>query len=162
MDHGGNAVEINGRVLITDLDPTNPDDYCFNQEFFSQALAQTDLQSTNPLTFLREAITFANEQLGRHLRDHYLIHPKTMAAMGEAFEDAIAELKYGAVGINIWNAGAFLLAHAAWGAYPGHTVDNIQSGIGTVHNAFLFDKPQKTIVRGPFRSMPRGVGCTAT
>ena len=38
-----------------------------------------------------------------------------------------------------------------WGAHPGHPLEDIQSGRGVVHNALLFDKPQKTVVRGPFR-----------
>ena len=32
-----------------------------------------------------------------------------------------------------------------------------QGGIGVVHNALLLDRPQKTIVRGPFRPFPRSV-----
>ncbi|MEU2237490.1 hypothetical protein ABZ585_42055, partial [Streptomyces vietnamensis] len=28
---------------------------------------------------------------------------------------------------------------ATWGAYPGHTLDDVQSGIGIVHNALLLD-----------------------
>ena len=84
-----------------------------------------------------------------------LIHPKTVKALGDKFEDALAQLRYGTIGINVWNAMAFLLPHAAWGAFPGHTVDDIQSGIGVVHNAFLFDKAERTVVRGPFAPMPR-------
>ena len=33
--------------------------------------------------------------------------------------------------------------------------DDIQSGIGVVHNTFLFDKVQKSVVRGPFHMFPR-------
>ena len=42
-------------------------------------------------------------------------------------------------------------ATASWGAFPGATIDNVHSGIGTVHNALLIDRPERTIVRGPFR-----------
>jgi aldehyde dehydrogenase (NAD(P)+) len=52
---------------------------------------------------------------------------------------------------------AFLLPRAAWGAYPGHTYTDVQSGIGTVHNALMFDKPLKTVVSAPFRPFPRSV-----
>src|SRR5260221_3224460 len=50
---------------------------------------------------------------------------------------AVEDLRYGAIGLNVWNAVAFLLAQATWGAYPGHTLDDIQSGIGVVRNSFL-------------------------
>ena len=42
-----------------------------------------------------------------------------------------------------------------WGAYPGHPLKDIQSGQGVVHNTFLFDKPQKSVVYGPFRIFPK-------
>src|ERR1035437_4466344 len=42
-----------------------------------------------------------------------------------------------------------------WGAFPGHTVDDIQSGIGVVHNSLLFDRPEKSVVRAPFLPYPR-------
>ena len=38
-----------------------------------------------------------------------------------------------------------------------HTVDDVQSGIGVVHNALLIDRPERTIVRGPFRPAPRSI-----
>jgi len=70
-------------------------------------------------------------------------------------EEAIADLRYGSVGVNVWNAAAFLLVQASWGAYPGHTPDDIQSGSGVVGNAFMFEKPEKTVVRGSFYPLPR-------
>jgi len=57
------------------------------------------------------------------------------------------------------NGHEWLLLHgtatASWGAFPGATIGNVQSGIGTVHNALLIDRPERTIVRGPFRPFPR-------
>jgi hypothetical protein len=44
-----------------------------------------------------------------------------------------------------------------WGAFPGHSAEDIQSGTGVVHNAFLFDHPQKSVVTAPFRMMPKPV-----
>jgi aldehyde dehydrogenase (NAD(P)+) len=78
--------------------------------------------------------------------------------LGTEFEQAVADLRYGSIGINVWNALAFLMAQASWGAYPGHTFDDIQSGIGCVHNSFMFDRPQKTVVRGSFYPFPRAWG----
>ena len=49
------------------------------------------------------------------------------------------------------------MARTPWGAFPGHRLDDVQSGVGFVHNALLFDKPERTIVRGPFRPFPRSV-----
>ncbi|KPV52309.1 hypothetical protein SE17_16255, partial [Kouleothrix aurantiaca] len=48
-------------------------------------------------------------------------------------------------------------AEAAWGAFPGHTYTDVQSGIGVVHNTFLLDSTEKNVSRGPFYPFPRGV-----
>lgn len=49
------------------------------------------------------------------------------------------------------------MTQTPWGAFPGHTLDDVQSGIGTVHNSFMFDKPERTIVSAPFRPFPRNL-----
>jgi aldehyde dehydrogenase (NAD(P)+) len=36
-------------------------------------------------------------------------------------------------------------------------LDDVQSGIGVVHNALLLDGPERTVVRGPFRPAPRSI-----
>ncbi len=86
-----------------------------------------------------------------------LIHPRTIAELGLVFDEAIAALRYGCVAINSWPGVGFLLAGASWGAYPGNTLDAVGSGIGVVHNAFLFDRPQKTVIRQPFAPFPRSL-----
>ena len=78
-----------------------------------------------------------------------------MYAHGELYQQAIAELRYGTIAINAWAALAFALGQTSWGAYPGRTLEDIQSGIGAVHNTRLFDKPQKSVVYAPFRVEPR-------
>jgi hypothetical protein len=34
-------------------------------------------------------------------------------------------------------------------------IDDIQSGTGVVHNTLMFSRPQKTVLHGPFRSIPK-------
>lgn len=143
------------RTLITQLDPTAENEYCFNAEFFGTVLAQTSLPGATPAIFLRNVVEFCNDKLDGTLGATLIIHPQTMKALGKVFEGILADLRYGAIGVNQWNAGAYLLAQCAWGAYPGHTLDNIESGIGVVHNSFMFAKPQKTVIYGPFRPFPR-------
>jgi aldehyde dehydrogenase (NAD(P)+) len=62
------------------------------------------------------------------------------------------------VAINAWTGVGYTSPRATWGAFPGHTPDDIQSGTGVVHNALLFDRAQKTVVRGPFTPFPRSIG----
>jgi acyl-CoA reductase-like NAD-dependent aldehyde dehydrogenase len=136
--------------------PAEPE-YAFTTEFFASALAVTRLPGDDPGAFLDAAVDFCNERLAGTLGMSILIHPKTIAELGPRFEDAIARLRYGTVGINAWSGVGFLIAQAAWGAFPGHERADIQSGTGVVHNALLFEKPQKTVVTAPFAPFPRSI-----
>jgi len=145
------------RTLITGLDPNNADEICFKEEAFSAVFGQTSLPGNDALTFLNNAVKFCNEKLAGTLGANIIIHPKTIKELGPELEKAIADLKYGGIGINAWSALAYLLSSCSWGAFPGHTYEDIQSGIGVVHNAFLFDKPQKSVVYANFYPFPRAV-----
>lgn len=144
------------RTIIYDVD-NHLDEPCFTDEYFSPVLTTVSIPGKDPATFLLEAVKFANEKLDGTLGANIIIHPKTIKAHKAALDLAIADLRYGGIGVNTWCALAFLGAGATWGAYPGHTLDNIQSGNSVVHNAFLFDKPQKTVATGPFRNFPRSI-----
>ncbi len=144
------------RLLITDI-PSEGDQYEFSNEFFCGVLAQTSLPGDDAEAFLRNAIDFANDTLHGTLGCNIIIHPKTMKKLGSKFEDLVAELRYGTIGINSWVGAGFLLGRAPWGAFPGHERNDIQSGVGVVHNALLFDKPQKTVVKAPFRQFPASI-----
>jgi len=143
------------RTLITGLDPDRAGEACFTDEFFGPVLAQTSLPGRTPAEFLANAVRFANERLDGTLGASILIHPRTLRELGSAVDQALADLRYGSIGLNVWNAAAFLLAQAPWGAYPGHTLEDIQSGIGVVHNTYLLDKTEKAVVRGSFYPFPR-------
>ncbi|RIJ71089.1 aldehyde dehydrogenase family protein [Nakamurella silvestris] len=143
------------RALITDLKADDRDNYAFTEEFFTPVLATTSLPGTGAAAFLAAAVDFANNTLRGTLGANIIIHPRTVRELGPAFEQAIADLRYGTVAVNVWTGFGFATARATWGAYPGHTTDDVQSGIGVVHNALLFDRPEKTVVRGPFRPFPR-------
>ena len=67
----------------------------------------------------------------------------------------VADLRYGSIGVNIWHGLSFAMGSTTWGAYPGHPRTDIQSGTGVVGNASMFDRPQKSVVRAPFRSRPK-------
>ncbi len=69
----------------------------------------------------------------------------------------MAELHYGCIAINAWSGLGFLLAQATWGAFPGHRLDDVQSGIGVVHNSFMFDRPERTVITAPFQPFPRNL-----
>jgi hypothetical protein len=117
-------------------------------------LAEVTLDVADAGEFLTQAVDFANEQVWGTLSCVLLVHPATQKANAAALEGAIANLRYGGIGVNVWTGVDFLLGVTTWGAFPGHPLNDIQSGRGVVHNAYLFDHPQKSVVRAPFRIFP--------
>lgn len=142
-------------TLISDLDPNDEDNICFAQESFCSVQAETALEASGVDEFLKKAVAFANDTLWGTLNACIIVHPDTEKRYSDAVETAIEGLEYGSVVINHWPALAYGFGVTTWGAYPGHTFQDIQSGIGIVHNAFLFDKPEKSVIRGPFKVFPK-------
>lgn len=144
------------RSLITGVDSAS-DSYCFREEFFAPIYATTTLAAPSAAEFLRNAVEFCNVKLAGTLGANIIIHPRTAKELGPELEQAVADLRYGSVGINVWTGLAYLVTRAPWGAAPGHTTDDVGSGIGFVHNSMLFDRPQKAVAWGPFYNFPRNL-----
>lgn len=143
-------------VLIAPMGKDNS--YAKTVEVFAPAMSVTELSGNDPEAFLRAAIACANSELYGTLGANIVIHPKTIAQIGRArFEALLIDLRYGTIAINTWTALGFLSPQATWGAFPGHTLADVQSGIGVVHNTCLFDKPERTVVEAPFKPFPRNL-----
>ncbi len=143
------------RTLIA-VDAGTPDE-AFSTEYFSPVLAVTELPGSHPADFLRAAVTFANDHLYGTLSANVIAAPATLRSLGRGFEETLADLRYGTIGVNCWTGVGFLTARAPWGAYPGHPLTDIGSGTGVVHNALLLAGTERTVVRGPFRPVPRSL-----
>lgn len=127
-------------------------------EVFAPAMNTYRISSIDPEAYLRAAIDYANRRLRGTLGASILIHPRTMRTIGkEKFEALVSELRYGCIAINCWTGVGFSLMQTPWGAFPGYTLDNVQSGIGFVHNTYLFDRPERTVLEAPFRPFPRNL-----
>ncbi|NOX42042.1 MAG: aldehyde dehydrogenase [Alphaproteobacteria bacterium] len=134
------------------------DDWFQTSEVFAPAMSTFEIAAPDAETYLKQAIDYANTNLHGTLGANILIHPKTIHQIGkQKFETLIGELHYGTIAINSWTGLGFLLAECPWGAFPGHTLDDVQSGIGFVHNSFMFDRPERTIVSQSFRPFPRNL-----
>jgi acyl-CoA reductase-like NAD-dependent aldehyde dehydrogenase len=140
-------------TVIPDV-PATAGEYALSTEAFCGVLAEVNLDVTGAAEFLAQAVPFVNDSVWGNLSCVMLIDPTTQQRYKAEMEAAIAELRYGAIGINAWTGMVFLLASTTWGAFPGNPLDNIQSGRGVVHNTYLFDRPQKTVLRAPFRIWP--------
>ena len=143
-------------TLIVGVDPMKHDDVSLNVEAFCALLSETALEAESTVEFIDRAVDFCNDVVWGTLSMTVLVDPRTLAegAVGAAVDRAVANLRYGSIGVNAWHALSFVFATTSWGAYPGHDVTDIESGRGAVGNAFLFAKPQKSVVRGPFVVTP--------
>lgn len=148
--HGGDC-----RILVPDI--TDHDDVLISGEVFGSALGVVRLPGATTAEFLLHAVDFANDTLPGTLGATLIVHPRTEKSDRAVVEAAIDGLRYGTLGVNCWSGVGFLLGFTPWGAFPGHTRRNIGSGIGFVHNAFMLEDIEKTVLRAPFTPAPRGL-----
>ncbi len=143
-------------TLIPDV-PSSAGEYALVEEAFCGVLAEVQIESQSAPEFLTKAVEFANDRVWGTLSCTVLIDRSTQQQYQQELDKAIANLKYGAIGVNLWSAILFYFGSTTWGAYPGNSLADIGSGIGCVHNSYLFDYPQKSVVYAPFRIFPTPV-----
>jgi acyl-CoA reductase-like NAD-dependent aldehyde dehydrogenase len=146
-------------TLIPDVDPGAEGDICFRTEAFCGLFCESAVSAGSVAEYLARAVELANEGLWGTLNCTLLVHPASLrdAAVAEAFDRAVAELRYGTIAVNAWAAIGYGLVIPPWGAYPGHDLYDIESGSGVVHNTLMFERPQKTVLRTPFRITPKPI-----
>jgi acyl-CoA reductase-like NAD-dependent aldehyde dehydrogenase len=150
------TAQVDGGVPWTVIPDVSPEkgEYALSNEAFCGVLAEVTLDVDGPAEFLARATDFANDRCWGTLSCAMFVHPTTQRDHEAEVDRAIAGLRYGAIGVNCWSSVAYALVTPTWGAFPGHTPEDIQSGTGVVHNAFLLDHPQKSVVRAPWRIRP--------
>lgn len=161
LDRYPNAIPLGERTeeivpwtIIPNV-PAVKGEYALSQEAFCGVLAEVELEARDASEFIQEMVRFGNDVAWGTLSCMVLIDPRTEKAYKDQFEQAISDLRYGGIGINVWAGVIYATVAPTWGAFPGHTLHDIQSGRGFVHNAFLLDHPQKSVLRAPFKIAPK-------
>jgi aldehyde dehydrogenase (NAD(P)+) len=141
-------------TLLPGLDAGDPAEKAFRTEPFCSILSEVPLASADPLEFLDGAVEFCNRRLWGTLAAALVVHPATLAdpTTGPAVERAIARLRYGTVAVNVWPGLGFAVGNTPWGAAPGSTLTDIQSGRGWVHNTLMLERVEKVVLRHPVTS----------
>jgi hypothetical protein len=144
-------------TIATDLDPWNTADPAFHVEYFCPVLFETALPASDTSEFILNAVDFCNTRLWGTLNTTLIVHPATQKdpALSGAIENAIAWLRYGTVALNAYPAMSFAFGTPPWGAHPGSTPTDIQSGIGFVHNARMLEGIEKVVMRHPLTTFPK-------
>ena len=154
---GNETAELLPWTLVRDLDATDASERAFASESFCPILFETQLGTSDPVEFLDKAVTFANDRLWGTLSAGLVVHPKTMKdpVLAGSVERAIATLRYGAVCVNAWAGYLFAFVTPPWGAHPSSSLENIQSGMGWVHNTPMLEQVEKAVLRHPLTAMPK-------
>lgn len=135
--------------------PAVKGEYALTNEAFCGVLAEVELDARDATEFIDNMVTFGNDVAWGTLSCMILIDPRTEKAHKAQFERAVEGLRYGGIGINVWAGVIYGTVAPTWGAHPGHTLHDIQSGRGFVHNTMLIDHPQKSVLRAPFKIAPK-------
>ncbi len=129
----------------------------FQEESFVGVCAETALAGDSPEQFLTLATHFVNERMTGTLCASITVPPAFRREHAPALARSLADLRYGTVCVNQWSGVAYALASPPWGAYPGSHIENVGSGMGTVHNTYLLDHIEKTVLEGPLVNIPHPV-----
>lgn len=135
-------------VFVNEI-PPKQGEYALCNEAFCGILCETSLDTATIPEFLTEFVRFCNDDVWGNLGISLFIDPTSSKAFSAEFDKAIDDLKYGGIAVNFWVGALYGLGVAAWGAYPGNPVEDVQSGIGFAQNMYLLDFPQKTVARAP-------------
>jgi aldehyde dehydrogenase (NAD(P)+) len=155
--YGTESADVLPWTLVRDLDAGDAEERAFTSESFCPILFETQVGSADPIEFLHEAVTFANERLWGTLSAGLVVHPRTIkdSTTGAAVEQAITQLRYGSVCVNAWAGYMFAFVTPPWGAHPSSTLADIQSGTGWVHNTPMLEGIEKAVLRHPITAMPK-------
>ena len=143
-------------TLLRDVKPDEKPQF-FNEESFVCVLAEVALDAPTPEAFFRRAVDFANQRLAGTLCAA-VTHPagfRSRASNERLLQAALGELRYGAVAINHWPGLMYAMMSPPWGGFPGSRLANAQSGIGWVHNTFMLEGIEKSVLDGPLTIFPK-------
>jgi hypothetical protein len=144
-------------TLVLGLDANDRKETNFFTEPFCAILSEVSIGSADPTEFLQAALPFANDQVWGTLNAMFFLHPKVEGSPGvkTAFDAALRDLRYGTVAVNAWPAMGYAFVTTPWGGHPSATLENVQSGIGWVHNTALLEGIEKCVIRAPLKPMPK-------
>jgi hypothetical protein len=120
-------------------------------ETFCPVMGILPVDVSDVADFCRYATEYVNEKVWGNLSTTIFVAPSTLNSHQQIVRKMVDELRIGAIGVNIWGGTIVLFPHLHWGAYPGNTPEDIQSGIGRgVGNFFCYDKLKKAVLWSPF------------
>ena len=108
-------------TFIRGVPPGHTDDICFNVESFCGQVAETALTAPSAAAFVDAATAFCNDVVWGTLGATLIVSPASLKdhAVAEAVERAVADLRYGSIGVNVWHGLSFAMGSHDLGRLPG-------------------------------------------
>lgn len=128
-----------------------------HEESFTCVCGELVLDSDNEADFLAQVQDIFNEGIWGTLAASLTVPNTFRRKHAMLLDETLRKLEYGTIGVNQWTAISFALMSPPWGGFPGANLRNIQSGIGFVHNTFLLNRPEKTVLTAPLRMHPKPI-----
>ncbi|HWB11795.1 MAG TPA: hypothetical protein VG826_21370 [Pirellulales bacterium] len=143
-------------TIARNIDPDGEPRW-IREESFVCVCAETALDADGPANYLGRAVEFVNERVWGTLGIGLMVHPdfRRAADSRACWQSALARLRYGAIGVNVWPALAYAAMCVPWGGYPGASLSDPQSGIGWVHNPYFLEGVEKSVIEGPLVAWPK-------
>ena len=143
-------------TFLRDVNPADAP-HLLQEESFTPVCCEVVLDSKSDLDFLHDSVLMMNEQIWGTLAASFTITDGFQQSHADAMDVALQELRYGTIGINQWPALSFALMSPPWGGHPSSCLQDAKSGIDFVHNTYLLDRPENTILRAPWVAKPKPI-----
>ncbi len=143
-------------TLLRDIDPAETP-YLLCDESFTPVCAELTIAADSDVDFLNQAVELMNDQVWGTLAATLTVPADFADKQAALLDESLRRLRYGTIGINQWAAFSFALMSPPWGGHPSTHLQAAQSGIGFVHNTYLLDHPEKSILRAPLRTSPKPI-----
>jgi hypothetical protein len=127
----GAKMDVLPWMIIPDV-PPEKDEYALTHEAFAPLIAEVSLgdESTTMEEFMSQSVEFCNDVLWGSLAAMIMVGPKDESRREEEIDKMIGNLHYGSVIVNAFAGVAFVFGCTPWGAFPGNSLGNAESGIG--------------------------------
>ena len=139
-------------VIIKSLNESDLGSWSTQNEAFAPVLVDLEIDASGVKDFMKKTseIVNSNNVFGS-LSCSVMVHPSASTEIGNAALDKwLQSMEWGTTSVNSWGGNGTLFPTGMWGAYPKHSPTDVQSGIGIISNALMYDFPRKQVLRSPF------------
>jgi hypothetical protein len=103
---------------MVEADAGDANEAFFKTEAFCPLLAVVTMPGSDLNGYLRNAVAFCNDRLAGNLAANVIVDATAMSEHRRDVDEAVATLRYGCVGVNVWSGVGFLLPALPWARTP--------------------------------------------